>query len=159
MSTKATIVYGKTFHFYNECLDNQHVYLELEGTHYEAGYNRVMVPIPIHIWEVIRHQGGADLSLATKTDSELESLAAERVDKRIEGYAQSKENGLRRFLYFGADRPRDEQLAEELERLRARRKEQQEIAAAIEEIRTYDPRVEYAKRKAGAGSNDDDDSS
>ena len=140
MSTKSTIVYGKTFHFYEECFDNQHVYLELEDTHFEAHYNRVMVPIPIHIWESIRHHGGPDLSLALLTDTELDSLAQANVDKRIEVYRQAKKDRIRLIGYFGADRPRDEQLLEEQSKLAAKRQEQQEISAAIEEIRTANRR-------------------
>jgi hypothetical protein len=30
MSTKSTIAYGPTFHFYHEALDDNYVYLELE---------------------------------------------------------------------------------------------------------------------------------
>jgi|SRR5579871_688174 len=66
MSTKSTIVYDETFHFYHKLGDTHHVYLELRGTHFEAHYNRVLVPIPIHIWEVIRAEGGVDLSLADR---------------------------------------------------------------------------------------------
>jgi hypothetical protein len=45
MSTKATIAYGPTFHLYHEALDEDFVYLEIEGTQFEASYNRVMVPM------------------------------------------------------------------------------------------------------------------
>ena len=34
MSTKSTIAYGTNFHFYHEVLDDNHVYLELEGMEY-----------------------------------------------------------------------------------------------------------------------------
>ena len=140
MSTKSTIIYGKTFHFYEECFDNQHVYLELEGTHFEAGYNHVMVPIPIHIWESIRHYGAPDLSLAALTDDELDALATSKVDEHIEGYRQAKDDRIRLIGYFGADRPRDEQILEMRSTLEAQRKEQQEISAAIEEIRSANRR-------------------
>ena len=46
MSTKSTIAHGPGFHFYHEVLDEDHVYLELETTSFEAGYGRVMLPIP-----------------------------------------------------------------------------------------------------------------
>ena len=68
MSTKSTIAYGSTFHLYHEALDENHVYLELEQVEFEASYNRVMVPIPVHIWEVIRQYPGIDLSWAEKSD-------------------------------------------------------------------------------------------
>ena len=61
MSTKSTIAHGRNFHFYHEALDEDYVYLELEGTKFEASYNRVMVPIPVHVWEVIRRYPGSDL--------------------------------------------------------------------------------------------------
>ena len=57
MSTKSTFARGDTFHFYNEVFDDDHVYLEVRGTQFEAGYGRVMIPIPIHVWETIRHLG------------------------------------------------------------------------------------------------------
>jgi hypothetical protein len=41
MSTKSTIAYGRNFHLYHEALDEDYVYLELEGTKFEASYNRV----------------------------------------------------------------------------------------------------------------------
>ena len=61
MSTKSSIAYGPTFHLYNEALDEDYVYLEMEGVQFEASYNRVMVPIPMHIWEYIRQFPGIDL--------------------------------------------------------------------------------------------------
>ena len=61
MSTKSTIAHGRNFHFYHEALDEDYVYLELEGTKFEASYDRVMMPIPIHVWEVIRRYPGIDL--------------------------------------------------------------------------------------------------
>jgi hypothetical protein len=66
MSTKSTIAYGRNFHLYHEALDEDYVYLELEGTKFEASYNRVMVPIPVHVWEVIRRYPGIDLKYADK---------------------------------------------------------------------------------------------
>ena len=49
MSTKITIAHGRNFHLYQEALDEDHVHLELEGIKFEASYNRVMVPIPVHV--------------------------------------------------------------------------------------------------------------
>lgn len=36
MSTKCSLAYGDTFHLYQECFDEDNVYLELEGIEYEA---------------------------------------------------------------------------------------------------------------------------
>jgi hypothetical protein len=49
MSTKATIAHGSNFHFYHEALDYNHMYLELEGMEFEAGYGWVMASIPIPV--------------------------------------------------------------------------------------------------------------
>jgi len=93
MSTKSTIAYGKNFHFYHEVLDDNFVYLEMEGVEFEAGYNRVMVPIPIHIWEVIRRYPGIDLAWATKSDSEITQYVENEVDERIQDYSKTDEKG------------------------------------------------------------------
>ena len=87
MSTKCTIAYGKNFHFYHEVLDDNFVYLQLEGVEFEASYNQITVPIPVHIWEVIRQYQGIDLSWADKTDEEIGDYVEKEVDLRI---AQSK---------------------------------------------------------------------
>ena len=80
MSTKATIAHGPNFHLYHEVFDEDNVYFELEGTQFEAGNNRVMVPIPVHVWEVIRQYPGIDLLYADKTDAELSQLVEQQVD-------------------------------------------------------------------------------
>ncbi|MBE9020584.1 hypothetical protein C7Y66_10845 [Chroococcidiopsis sp. CCALA 051] len=137
MSTKSTIVHGDTFHFYHEVLDEHYVYLSLQGVRYEASYNRVMVPIPIHIWEVIRHRGAPDLSLVNKSDEELLIKVEQDVDKRIKAYEQDP-SGLAAFVgslvYGMADSPRAAQIQTGMEYYKARRKEQQEIKAEIEAL-------------------------
>ena len=83
MSTKVTVASGKNFHLYKEILDENFIYLEIEGVQFEASYNRVMMPIPVHIWEVIRQYEGTDLSWASKTDEEIVRYVEQEVDKRI----------------------------------------------------------------------------
>jgi hypothetical protein len=86
MSTKATVAKGSNFHLYHEVLDENFIYLELEleGVSFEASYNRVMVPIPVHIWEVIRQYPGTDLSWSDKTDEEIARYVEQEVNERIE---------------------------------------------------------------------------
>lgn len=135
MSTKCSLAYGDTFHFYEEVLDEHYVYLELEGVQYEASYNRVMVPIPIYIWEVIRKRGAPDLSFVDKSDEELLIKVETDVDERIEEYEQNV-FGSTKFagclVYGTADEPREAQIQRGLEYYKARRKDQQEIEAAID---------------------------
>ena len=77
MSTKSTIASSDNLHFYHEAFDDDHVYLRLDTTHFEAGYGSVMVRIPIHIWETIRHLAGVEFDLVDKEDDDL--LAMVRV--------------------------------------------------------------------------------
>lgn len=137
MSTKMTLADGDTFHFYQEVLDEHYVYLELEGVKYEANYNRVMVPIPIHIWEFIRKLGAPDLSLIGKSDEELLIDVEKYVDERIQKYQQNP-SGLARvsgsLVYGMASDSRAEQIQRGIEERKARRTEQQEIKAAIDAL-------------------------
>jgi hypothetical protein len=140
MTVKATLAYGKNFHFYHETLDNNHVYLELEDVSYDAGYRRVMVAIPIDVWEVIRGQGAVSLDLVDTSDEELIALTEERVDSRIKGYeklAASDEEKARWLRFsdstrFGpADAPREQQLTRGIEYYRTERARQREVAARM----------------------------
>lgn len=141
MSTKATLAYGSTFHFYTEAFDESYVYLELEQVQFEAGYNRVMVPIPVHIWEVIRQYPGLDLSLAEKTDAELLEDVVKAVDERIEQYAAAEDKSrawiaLAGSLVFGsAEAPRDKQIAAGMAYYEERREHQRQVIAAVDALR------------------------
>ena len=137
MSTKATIAHGPNFHLYHDLLDEDHVYLEVEGTQFEASYGRVMVPIPVHIWEVIRRHPGVDLQLANKTDDELRQHVEQIVDERLKRYQEADEHAkglaaLAGALTFGrADQPREAQLAAGLEHYTHLREHQRQIQQAI----------------------------
>ncbi len=141
MSTKSTIAYGPTFHFYHEALDNNYVYLELEQVEFEAAYNRVMVPIPVHIWEVIRQYRGIDLSWAEKSDQDILEYVTESVEDRMRRYeeAEAKQKGLISLfgsLAFGtADSPREEQIEAGIAYYQKLREHQQQVKAAIAELR------------------------
>jgi hypothetical protein len=140
MSTKSTIAYGRNFHLYHEALDEDYVYLELEGTKFEASYNRVMVPIPVHVWEVIRRYPGIDLKYADKTDAEISRYVEQAVDERLERYekAGQKSKGLVSLsgaLAFGtADQPRDREIAAGVEYFTKVREHRRQIKQAIEEL-------------------------
>jgi hypothetical protein len=140
MSTKCTIVHGGSFHFYCEVFDDDHVYLELDTTHFEAGYGRVMVPIPIHIWETIRYLGGAQLDLVDKQDDELVAMVHSEVDRRVAEYQQvARDNPDRAAFasficclpYGNADTPRVDQIRKGVEYFRCERQRQREVRARI----------------------------
>jgi hypothetical protein len=140
MSTKSTIAYGRNFHLYHEALDEDYVYLELEGTKFEASNNRVMVPIPVHVWEVIRRYPGIDLKDAERTDAEIRRYVEEKVDERLKLYEAAGESSkglvsLSGSLAFGAaDQPRDQQIAAGVEYFTKVREHQRQIKQAIEEL-------------------------
>jgi hypothetical protein len=140
MSTKSTLAHGRNFHLYHEALDEDYVYLELEGTKFEASYNRVMVPIPVHVWEVIRRYPGIDLEHAEKTDTEIRQYVEQEVDKRLKLYEEAGERSkalvsLSGSLVFGtADRPHAEQVAAGVEYFTRVREHQRQIKSAIEEL-------------------------
>ncbi|MDT0631424.1 hypothetical protein [Rubrivirga litoralis] len=138
MSTKATITYGPTFHLYHEVFDDRFVYLELDGAQFEASYDRVMVPIPVHVWEHVRRFPGVDLSLADATDDELRADVEAYVDERAARYAKAEtERGralaglLGSLTYGSAADPREEQIARGIEDAERRRAYQREVRAAI----------------------------
>ena len=145
MSTKATIAHGPNFHLYHEVFDEDNVYLELEGTQFEAGYNRVMVPIPVHVWEVIRQYPGIDLQYADKTDAELSQFVEQQVDDRIKEYAEADERA--KGLVFGslalgtADQPREQQIAAGLDYFSKVRTHQPQIKQAIAELEAANVRT------------------
>lgn len=142
MSTKSTVAYGPNFHFYQEALDDNFIYLRLEGVQFEASYNEVTVPIPVHIWEVIRQYPGTDLSWADKTDEEITKYVIQKVDERIEQYRQAETEQQRGFislcgsLTFGmADTPRQEQIDQGMSSYLRTRDHQKQIQQTIEELR------------------------
>jgi hypothetical protein len=119
MTIKTTIAYGKNFHFYHEGVDKRQVYLELEDVVYDAGYRRVMVAIPIDVWETIRGLAAANFDLVNSSDEELQRLAEKSVEFRIAKYqkilktkpeeadAVCFENAM---IFGSADEPKDKQV-------------------------------------------------
>ncbi len=140
MSTRSTIAHGPNFHLYHEMLDDSYVYLELEGVHFEAGYNRVMVPIPIHVWEFIRTYSGIDLTWAEKTDEQIEQHVESEVDGRIERFegADDDRKGLTKILgsmvYGTADKSRESQISEGIRYFEKVREHQKQINQASREL-------------------------
>ena len=99
-----------------------------------------MVPIPVHVWEVIRHYPGIDLKYADKTDAEIRLHVEREVDKRLKRYEEANERSkglvsLSGALAFGtADHPRDQQITAGIEYFTKVREHQRQIKQAIEEL-------------------------
>jgi hypothetical protein len=138
MSTKSSIAWGDDFHLYGEALEEDGGrYLELRGVEFHASPAGVTVKIPAAIWEVIRHLGGADLSLVDLTDEDLRERAEQRADRNLASYAEAvrSEGGGALGRVWGWDRPRDEQAAEIEAELREARDAQRRLKAEVEAIR------------------------
>ncbi len=142
MSTKVTVAYGKNFHLYKEIFDENFIYLELEGVQFEASYNRVMMPIPVHIWEIIRQYEGTDLSWASRTDDEIAQYVEQEVDKRIQKLKEAENEKSKRLIallgsmpYGMADIPRQQQIEKGIAYFESLREHQQQICQAIEELK------------------------
>lgn len=145
MSTKSSIAYGNTqdgkydFHLYNECFDDDHVYLEVDAE---------VVKIPLAVWEAIRTFPGGSFELVDKSDSDLRKMAEEHVDERIGQVKEArkvkdKKNRKSRLalislfgcgLYGAATDPRDVQVQRGLKEHKRRRKHQRKILAEAKDI-------------------------
>lgn len=146
MSTRSTLAHGPGFHLYHDLIDRDHVYLEIEGTKVETDYGRTTVPIPMHIWEVIRCYQGIDLQLADKTDDELRQHVERELDERLAWYGQLDEKGKRMAAIAGsvtwgfADQPRGVQLTRGLESFTRLREHQRQVQQAIAELERVNTR-------------------
>lgn len=156
MSTKATIARADGFHFYHECFDADHVYLELRGDdlNFEVSPGNATFRIPLSIWEAIRRTGATDFGLVMKTDLELKKLVEKAVDERIAKYEQIKrENQPAAFflgwglqVYGSADDPRRSQIRKGMNFYRQERERQRNILREMKNTEV----VEH-KRKAEHG--------
>jgi hypothetical protein len=140
MPVKVTLAYGKNFHFFHEALDANQVYLELEDTVFEVGYRRIMISIPIDIWETIRRLGGAGLDLVNTSNEELAQLVEGAVHRRIAEYERVKKSEpekaeLLRFsnsvIFGAADEAREQQIMKGLEYHRTERERQREVISRM----------------------------
>jgi hypothetical protein len=140
MTHKVTIAYGKSFHFFRETRESNYVYLEMEDTPYETSYRRVMVAIPIDIWETIRGLAPLRFDLANASDAELIEMVESKVGERLTRYEERRTSSpekadLIRFedsLAFGsADEPRAEQIARGVRYYKTERERQRAIIMRI----------------------------
>lgn len=140
MPPKISIAYGKNFHFYREAHEHNYVYLELEDVPYEVGYLRVMLAIPVDIWETIRGLGAPRLDLVNASDADLIERVTSRVNERAAEYESVRSSNrevaeiirLRDALIFGAaDEPREDQVARGMHSYKMERERQRAIVARM----------------------------
>jgi hypothetical protein len=140
MPPKVTIAYGKNFHFYREAHERNYVYLELEDAPYEAGYLRVMVAVPVDVWETIRGLRGAQLDLINDSDADLIRKVTDKVDERVAEYKGARSSArekaelirLKDASVFGAaDEPYEEQVARGIWYYKMERERQRAVVARM----------------------------
>ena len=147
MSTKSSIAYGKDFHLYQECFDEENVYLELDSVEFNASNNQVTVTIPVAVWEVIRAYQAVDLSLADRSDGEIEAMVEEEVDQRIEKYQSTDDERAKQIVslfgvlcYGSADLPRNEQIEKGIQYYCQVRERQLAIKNQIQALKSQNAR-------------------
>lgn len=144
MSTKSSLAHGENFHFYEECFDDQNVYLELENTEFEVFQTqrpntkefsgRVMVRIPLETWITIQQVKPPHMDLVDKSDHELLEMVQTDVDERIAQIKTAITEGRRTLgmlmgslVYGPADEARDVQIQSGITHFTEQRNQQHEI--------------------------------
>lgn len=144
MSTKCTVAHDDDFHFYTDCFDDDHVYLEMEKCEFTASQDGVTVRIPLRIWEVIRHYSLARTDLADKSDEQITSMVEVEVRKRVEIWRQHQEThpgkgsllaAAGAWVYGDVTSPPEQQVAKGVAYYKLERDRQQAMLAAIAGVR------------------------
>lgn len=140
MPPKVTIAYGRNFHFYREAQEHNYVYLELEDVPYQVGYLRIMVAVPVDIWETIRSLGATGLDLVNASDADLINKVTGLVEERVAQYTSVRSSSRERAedlrlqdsLIFGvADDPREDQIQRGIQHYKVERERQRAIVARM----------------------------
>ena len=146
MSTKCSIAHGDEFHLYNESGEDDCVYLRLNtlrGLIVEEG--EATLRIPIHIWECVRQHPGTRLRLATMTTAQVRAEVEKETDELIRDYAAARKNRKTTRQYFGfmklwgADQPRETQIAAALKKQLAERAQQRRVVARAAKLMRENP--------------------
>ncbi len=146
MSTKCSLSYGESFHLYNECLDDENVYLRLTKPAFQVDCDNLTVTIPVHIWETIRHHGAPDLSLCDLSDDDILAKVTKEVDERIKEYQNAEGNKSKQailnfcggLVFGGAEDPKETQIELGVDYYKVERSRQQEIKSKIEALKKKD---------------------
>jgi hypothetical protein len=151
MTVRTTLAYGRNFHFYVQAHENNYVYLELEDIPYEVGYRRVMIALPVDVWETLRGLAATSLNLINASDADLIELVTFKVDERVREYESSRASGpekantvrFKNSNMFGlADAPHEEQVERGLQYYKLERERQRSIVARMAQHKVIEIAVE-----------------
>jgi hypothetical protein len=137
MSTKSTLAYGDTFHFYTDLMEgSDNVILEIHGCN-TCNSNRY-IEIPLHIWETIRKCSPMKFDSVDISDEDILKMVEKEVDADIAEYkADMTKYGKSWLTISGADEPREEQIKNGIERYAYRRTKQRKIIELMKDHKTY----------------------
>ncbi len=142
MSTKSTIKWGEDFHFYNECFDDDNVYLELNSCYFESSPDSVMVSIPKAIWATIRNTAEIRLDYVHFTDIQIKELVTREVDDRIKKYEKNQDSQILKlfgsFIYGEVTAPRSKQINSGIKYYKDVRKKEQDTLARINKYKEHE---------------------
>jgi hypothetical protein len=140
MTVKTILAYGKNFHFYLQAHENNYVFLELEDVPYEVGYRRVMLALPVDVWETLRGLAATQFDLVNASDAELIELVTLKVNERVSEYQKVRSSDaekaetirFKNSIIFGlADEPPEEQVESGIQYYQMERERQRAIVARM----------------------------
>ena len=91
-ATKSMLVSGENFDLYNNIVDDENIYLYLQGVEFEASNSAIVLKIPVEIWGVIRQHGEPNIRYANWTNDQIRAFVTKEVDDRIEDYNETLKN-------------------------------------------------------------------
>lgn len=140
VSTKSTIAYGPDFHLYHEMMEDDAVYLQIEGQEFKATPDKVTLKIPVAVWEHIRQFKGFHPDYHLLDDQQILDTATQAVEHRIQRYLEADERHrgwitLEGFMIYGeATATADQQVRDGVEFMTKKRNHERAILAQIEAL-------------------------
>lgn len=142
MSTKCSIAHGTGFHLYNDSFDDEHVFLQLDHSDFTVTPGRLMVKIPLHVWEYLRGFPGAEFADVTASDEQILKEAIKAVDSRLTQVAEARSDRVNALLELGGalvmgdiSLPREEQIANYVAYRKRQRTQKQEVMARVDALK------------------------
>jgi hypothetical protein len=144
MSTKATLRCGPNHHLFQEPFDHDAVFLEIEGHDCElactGNRSRVVVRIPLAIWEHVRGSTIAKFDLADLSDGQLAQYVRAKWEEHQRGIGDAVNKSFARAiggLVWRGDTP-EQEMASGMKWYEAERERQRSLRAEISLLQAGD---------------------
>src|SRR5690349_2828875 len=104
MSTKSTLWYDGEYHLYQEGFDHEHVYLDIQSSHFAE----LTLKLPLPVWKELRkHTIQPDEEYLDLSDEQLRAEAVTAVDKHRKWLEENNDSRLASlFGFFCSVRPK-----------------------------------------------------